>query len=124
MTTNSQNKEEHVKDDDEGWIVVTHRKERQPNFIQKESSFRQKHAKERISQKMKEKINKKMWKPKPVKEKNEDFCRPRRSITLRKFLLKSFLDVHPKEILEVIACHVVSITEVDNNYASSEEIEN
>ena len=42
---------------------------------------------------------------------------------MREFLPKSFLDVHSKEILEVTACHVVSITEVDNNYASFEEID-
>ena len=59
-----------------------------------------------------------------MKEKDEDFCQPQQSITLREFLPNSFLDVHPKEILEVIACHVVSITEVDNNYASYEEIKN
>ena len=109
MTTSSQNKEEHVEDDDEGWIVVTNRKEIQPNFIQKESSFRQKHAKERISQKKKEKKrNKKMWKPK----------------SLREFLPRRFIDVHHKEVLEVTACHVVGITKVDNTYASSKEIDN
>ena len=43
---------------------------------------------------------------------------------MREFLLRSFLDVHPKEVLEVTACHTVSITEVDNNCTSSEEIDN
>ena len=65
-----------------------------------------------------------MWKPKYVKGKYEDFFRLRRSITLREFFPRSFLDVHPKKVLEVNACHVVSITEVDKNYASSEEIDN
>ena len=65
-----------------------------------------------------------MWKPKSVKEKDEDFCTPWRSIALREFHPRRFLDVHPKEVLEVTACHVVSITEVDDNYASSEEIDN
>ena len=65
-----------------------------------------------------------MWKPKPIKGKDEDFIRHRRSITLKEFLPRSFLDDHPKKVLEVLACHVVSITEVDNNYASSEEIDN
>ena len=40
------------------------------------------------------------------------------------FLLRSFLDNHSKEVLEVIACHAVIITEVDNNYASSKEVDN
>ena len=44
VTTDSQNKKL-VEDDDEGMIVVTHRKGRQPNYIQKKSSFCQKHAK-------------------------------------------------------------------------------
>ena len=35
--TNSQNKEEPIKDYGEGWIVVAHRKGRQTNFIQKKS---------------------------------------------------------------------------------------
>ena len=124
VTTNSQNKTELVEDDDEGWIVVTHRKGRQPNFIQKEPSFRQKHAKGSIYQKIKGKINKKMWKPKRVKEKDEDFCRHPWSTTLIEFLPESFFGVRLREILKVIACHVVNITEVDNNYASSKEIDN
>ena len=45
-------------------------------------------------------------------------------ITLTEFLPKSFFDDHPKEILEVTACHVVNITEVNNNYAYSKEIDN
>ena len=65
-----------------------------------------------------------MWKPKPIKGKDEDFFRPRWSITLTEFLSRSFLDDHPKEILEVATCHVVSIDEADNNYASFEEIDN
>ncbi|KAA0067785.1 retrotransposon gag protein [Cucumis melo var. makuwa] len=72
------------------------------------------------------KQNKKMWKPKPIKGKDEDFLRPQsqRSITLIEFLPRSFLDDHLKEVLEVTVCHVISIAEVNNNYASSEEIDN
>ncbi|TYK29204.1 hypothetical protein E5676_scaffold880G00170 [Cucumis melo var. makuwa] len=64
-----------------------------------------------------------MSKPKPTKGKDEEFLRPRRSITLTEFFPRSFLEDNPKEILEVTACHVVSVVEVDNNYASSEEVE-
>ena len=60
VTTDSQNKEESAEDDDEGWIVVSRRKGRQPNFIQKESSFRQKHAEGNIFHKNKGKRIKKM----------------------------------------------------------------
>ncbi|KAA0051649.1 hypothetical protein E5676_scaffold234G00650 [Cucumis melo var. makuwa] len=65
-----------------------------------------------------------MWKPKPIKGKDEDFLRPQRLITLTEFIPRNFLDDHREEVLEVIACHVVSIVEVDNNYASSEEVDN
>ena len=65
-----------------------------------------------------------MWKPTPNKEKGEDFLQPRQSITLTKFLPRSFLDDHPNEVLEVTTCHAVSISEVDTNYASSEEVNN
>ena len=64
-----------------------------------------------------------MWKPIPIKGKDDDFFRPWRSITLTEFLPRSFLDDHPKEVLEVTLCHVISIKEVDNNYASSDEID-
>ncbi|KAA0054464.1 retrotransposon protein putative ty3-gypsy sub-class [Cucumis melo var. makuwa] len=37
---------------------------------------------------------------------------------------KNFLDDCLEEVLEVTACHVVSIVEVDNNYASLEEVDN
>ena len=123
MTTDSQNKEKSVEDDCEGWIVVTRKRGRQPNSIQTRSHFHQKHGKGSDSHK-KEKRNKKMWKPKPIKGKDEDFFRPRQSITLTEFLPRSFLDDHPKEVLEVTTCHVVSIEEVNNNYASFEEIDN
>ncbi|KAA0049922.1 hypothetical protein E5676_scaffold105G00680 [Cucumis melo var. makuwa] len=65
-----------------------------------------------------------MWKPKPIREKDEDFLRPQQSITLTKFLLRSFIDDHPNEVLEVVACHAISIAEVDNSYTSSEEVDN
>ncbi|TYK06348.1 gag protease polyprotein [Cucumis melo var. makuwa] len=65
-----------------------------------------------------------MWKPKPIKGKDEDLLQPRRSITLTEFIPRNFLDDHPEEVLEVTACHVVSIVEVDNNYASFEEVDN
>ncbi|KAA0061140.1 hypothetical protein E6C27_scaffold753G00040 [Cucumis melo var. makuwa] len=65
-----------------------------------------------------------MWKPKPIKGKDEDFLQPRRSITLAEFLPRSFLEDHPEEILEVTACHTTSIVEVDNNYDSYEEMDN
>ncbi|KAA0050734.1 gag protease polyprotein [Cucumis melo var. makuwa] len=65
-----------------------------------------------------------MWKPKPIKGKDEDFLQPRRSITLAEFLPRSFLEDHPEEILEVTACHTTSIVEVDKNYDSYEEVDN
>ncbi|KAA0051327.1 Retrotransposon gag protein [Cucumis melo var. makuwa] len=65
-----------------------------------------------------------MPKPRPNKGKDEDFLRPRRLITLTEFFPRSFLEDHPKEILEVTACHTVSIVEVGNNYVSSEEVNN
>ena len=122
VTKKSQNKEKPIEDDCEGWIVMTRKKGRQSIFVQTKSHFHQKHGKGSNSRKN-EKRNK-MWKSKPIKGKDEDFIRHRRSITLKEFLPRSFLDDHPKKVLEVLACHVVSITEVDNNYASSEEIDN
>ena len=77
----SQNKENLVEDDCEGWIVVTRKKGRQPKSIQTKSHFHQKYGKGSNFHK-KEKRNKKMWKPKPIKGKDEDFFQPRRSITL------------------------------------------
>ena len=67
-----------------------------------------------------------MWKPKskPIKGKDEDFLWPRRLITLTKFLPRSFLDDHLEEVFEVTTCHAVSIVEIDNNYASSKEVDN
>ncbi|KAA0066005.1 hypothetical protein E5676_scaffold120G00420 [Cucumis melo var. makuwa] len=65
-----------------------------------------------------------MWKPKPVQEEDDDLLRPRRSIILTEFLPRNFLDGHLEEVLEVNACHAVSIVEVDNNYASSKEVNN
>ncbi|TYK09793.1 ty3-gypsy retrotransposon protein [Cucumis melo var. makuwa] len=124
VTINSQNKEAHGKDDGEGWITVTRQKGRQPNSIQKESRFHQKYAKGSISYKKKGSRNKKMWNPKPIKGKDEDFLQLRRSITLAEFLPRSFLEGHPEEILEVTACHAASIVEVDNNYGSSKEVNN
>ena len=122
VTKKSQNKEKPIEDDCEGWIVMTRKKGRQSIFVQTKSHFHQKHGKGSNSRKN-EKTNK-MWKSKPIKGKDEDFIRHRRSITLKEFLPRSFLDDHPKKVLEVLACHVVSITEVDTNCASSEEIDN
>ncbi|KAA0040625.1 hypothetical protein E5676_scaffold98G001370 [Cucumis melo var. makuwa] len=65
-----------------------------------------------------------MWNPKPTKGKDEDFLQPRRSIILAKFLLISFLEDHPEEILEVTTCHVASIVQVNKNYGSSKEVDN
>ncbi|KAA0048558.1 retrotransposon gag protein [Cucumis melo var. makuwa] len=124
VTINCQNKEAHGKDDGEGWITVTRQKGRKPNSIQKESRFLQKYAKGSISHKKKGRRNKKMWNPKPIKGKDEDFLQLRRSITLAEFLPRSFLEDHPEEILEVTACHAASIVEVDNNYGSSKEVNN
>ncbi|KAA0035317.1 retrotransposon gag protein [Cucumis melo var. makuwa] len=124
VTINSQNKEAHGKDDGEGWITITRQKGRQPNSIQKESRFHQKYAKGSISHKKKGRRNKKMWNPKPIKGKDEDFLQLRRSITLAEFLPKRFLEDYPEEIFEVIACHAASIVEVDNNYGSSKEVNN
>ncbi|TYK07547.1 ty3-gypsy retrotransposon protein [Cucumis melo var. makuwa] len=80
--------------------------------------------KQHIAHKKKGRRNKKMWKPKPIKGKDEDFLQPRRSITLAKFLPRSFLEDHLEEILEVTACHTTSIVEVDNNYDFYEEMDN
>ncbi|TYK02797.1 retrotransposon gag protein [Cucumis melo var. makuwa] len=124
MTSNSQNKEELIEDESEEWIVVAHKKERQTSSVQTKSHFYQKHSKGNISHKKKGRRNKKMWKPKPIKGKDEDFLQPRRSITLAEFLLRSFLKDHPEEILEVTACHTTSIVEVDNNYDSYEKVDN
>ncbi|TYK07540.1 retrotransposon gag protein [Cucumis melo var. makuwa] len=122
MTTNSQNKDKPIKDDDEGWIVVARRKGRQTNFIQTKSHSHKKYAKGSISHKKKTKRNK-MWKPKSIKRKDEDFLRPQRSINFIEFLPRSFIDDNPKEVLEVTTCLAVSIAKVDN-YASSEEVDN
>ncbi|KAA0065773.1 hypothetical protein E5676_scaffold546G001600 [Cucumis melo var. makuwa] len=65
-----------------------------------------------------------MWKSKPIKEKDKEFLRPRRSITLTEFLPRSFLHDHLEEVLEDTTFHVVSIVEVNNNFASSEEVDN
>ncbi|KAA0056611.1 hypothetical protein E5676_scaffold205G00610 [Cucumis melo var. makuwa] len=65
-----------------------------------------------------------MWKPKHTKGKDEDFLQPQWSIILTEFLPRSLLENHPKEIVKVTTCHVVSIVEVDNNYASSKEVDN
>ncbi|TYK04956.1 ty3-gypsy retrotransposon protein [Cucumis melo var. makuwa] len=124
MMTNSQYKEEPIKDDGKEWIVVARQKEKQTNFIQTKSHFHQKHSKGSISHKNKGKRNKKMSKSKPIKGKDDDFLQPRRSITLTEFFPRSFLKDNPKEILEITACHVVSVVEVDNNYVSSEEVDN
>ncbi|TYK20938.1 retrotransposon gag protein [Cucumis melo var. makuwa] len=124
MTSNSQNKEEPIEDEGEEWIVVAHKKERQTSSIQTKSHFHQKYSKGNISHNKKGRRNKKMWKPKPMKGKDEDFLQPRRSITLAKFLPRNFLEDHPEEILEVTACHTTSIVEVDNNYDSYEEVDN
>lgn len=76
-----------------------------------------KHAKEIISHKKKRKRNKKTWKPKSVEEEDDNLLQPQRLVTSLEFLPRSFLDDHQKKVLEVTACHVVSIVEVDNNYA-------
>ncbi|KAA0040629.1 retrotransposon gag protein [Cucumis melo var. makuwa] len=124
MTSNSQNKEEPIEDEGEEWIVVAHKKERQTSSVQTKSHFHQKHSKGNISHKKKGRRNKKMWKPKPIKGKDEDFLQPRRSITLTEFLPRSFLEDHLEEVLEVTACHTTSIVEVDTNYDSYEEVGN
>ncbi|KAA0057875.1 retrotransposon gag protein [Cucumis melo var. makuwa] len=124
MTSNSQNKEEPSEDEGEEWIGVAHKKERQTSSVQTNSHFHQKHSKGNISHKKKGRRNKKMWKPKPIKGKDEDFLQPRRSITLAEFFPRSFLEDHSKEILEVTACHTTSIVEFDNNYDSYEEVDN
>ena len=62
VMTDSQNKEEHVEDDEEGWIVMIRQKGKQPNSIQMKSHFYQKHGKGSNFNKRKEKRNKKIWK--------------------------------------------------------------
>ncbi|KAA0061331.1 ty3-gypsy retrotransposon protein [Cucumis melo var. makuwa] len=47
-----------------------------------------------------------------------------RTVCSRDVHLRSFLEDHPEEILEVTACHTASIVEVDNNYGSYEEVDN
>ena len=48
-----------------------------------------------------------------------------RSLGLSKEKTSTSSDLdNSKEILKVTACHAVSIVEVDNNYASSEEVDN
>ncbi|KAA0036883.1 hypothetical protein E5676_scaffold549G00390 [Cucumis melo var. makuwa] len=74
--------------------------------------------------KKKGKGNTKIWKPKPIKGKDENFLQSRRSITLTEFLPRSFIDDHLEEVLEVTTSHAISTVEVDNNYASSEEFDN
>jgi len=69
MTSNSQNKEEPIEDEGEEWIVVAHKKERRTSSVRTKSHFHQKHSKGNISHKKKGRRNKKMWKPKPIKEK-------------------------------------------------------
>ncbi|TYJ95502.1 hypothetical protein E5676_scaffold441G00230 [Cucumis melo var. makuwa] len=59
-----------------------------------------------------------------LKEKDKDFLQPRRLITVAEFLPRNLFNDHSEEILEVIACHAASIVEVDNNYGSSEEVDN
>ncbi|KAA0058865.1 retrotransposon gag protein [Cucumis melo var. makuwa] len=124
MTTNSQNKEEPIEDDDKEWIVVACQQGRQTNFIQTKSHFHQKYSKGSISHKNKGKRNKNMSKPRSIKGKDKDFLRPRRLITLTEFFPRSFLEDNPKEILEVTACDAVNVVEVDNNYAFSKEVDN
>ena len=102
---------------------MARQKWKQTNSIQMKSHFHQKHSKWSISHKNKGKRNE-MSKPRPIKGKDEDFLQPWRSITLIEFFPRSFLENDPKEILEVTACHVVSVVEVDNSYASSEEVKN
>ncbi|KAA0046413.1 retrotransposon gag protein [Cucumis melo var. makuwa] len=75
MTSNSQNKKEPIEDEGEEWIVVAHKKERQTSFVQTKSHFHQKHSKGNIYHKKKGRRNKKMWKPKPIKGKDEDFLK-------------------------------------------------
>ncbi|TYK27186.1 retrotransposon gag protein [Cucumis melo var. makuwa] len=77
MTSNSQNKEEPSEDEGEEWIGVAHKKERQTSSVQTNSHFHQKHSKGNISHKKKGRRNKKMWKPKPIKGKDEDCLQPR-----------------------------------------------
>ncbi|KAA0033157.1 ty3-gypsy retrotransposon protein [Cucumis melo var. makuwa] len=124
MTSNSQNKEEPIEDEGKKWIVVAHKKERQISSVQTKSHFHQKHSKGNISHKKKGRRKKKLWKPKPIKGKDEDFLQPRQSITLAEFLRRSFLEDLLEEILEVTACHTTNVVEVDNNYDSYEEVDN
>ncbi|TYK22023.1 retrotransposon gag protein [Cucumis melo var. makuwa] len=90
MTSNSQNKKEPIEDEGKEWIIVAHKKERQTSSVQTKSHFHQKHSKGNISHKKKGRRNKKMWKPKPIKGKDEDFLQPQRSITLTEFRPKKF----------------------------------
>ena len=45
-------------------------------------------------------------------------------VTFSEFLPRNFLDDHSEEVLEVTTYQAVSIVEVDNNYASFEEVDN
>ena len=59
-----------------------------------------------------------------MQEEDNDLLQPQRSVTLLEFLPRNFLEHHSNEVLEITACHAVNIVEVDNNYASSEEVDN
>ncbi|KAA0032935.1 retrotransposon gag protein [Cucumis melo var. makuwa] len=118
MTMNSQNKEEPIEDDDKEWIVELVKKgDKQIPFKRSRTSIKS-IQKEASLITIRKKRNKKMLKPKPIKGKDEDFLRHRWSITLTEFFPRSFLEDHPKEILEV------TVVEVDNNYVFFKEVDN
>lgn len=98
-----------IEEDDEGWIVVTHRKKRQSIPTQRESRSYQNYRRGNKTQKNKKK--KKTHKLKLVHNEDMNFSRPQRLVTLADFLPKSFLCDHQDEDPEVVACHAINTTE-------------
>ncbi|KAA0035662.1 ty3-gypsy retrotransposon protein [Cucumis melo var. makuwa] len=108
----SQEKERSIKEDDEGWIVVTHRKKRKSTPTQKESRFYRNYRRGNKAQKNKK--NKKTRRPKLVDEEDKDFPRPQRLVTLADFFLTRFLCDHQDENPGVVACHAINAMEEES----------
>ncbi|TYK28245.1 ty3-gypsy retrotransposon protein [Cucumis melo var. makuwa] len=108
----SQEKERSIEEDDEGWIVVTHRKKRNSTPIQKESHFYRNYRRGNKAQTKKKK--KKTRKLKLVYEEDKDFPRPQRLVTLADFFPTRFLCEHQDENPGVVACHTINATKEES----------
>ncbi|KAA0061113.1 ty3-gypsy retrotransposon protein [Cucumis melo var. makuwa] len=97
----SQEKERLIEEDDEGWTVVTRRKKRKSTLIQKESRLYINYRRGNKTQKNKKK--KKTRKLKLVHEKDKDFPRTQRVVTLADFFPTRFLGDHQDENPGVVA---------------------